>query len=195
MRAFVAAAADPAWVESSRAFVARVRPGLPKASWTRAETWHLTLRFLGDIEESAAPAFTRAFAPEARAFAEAELATDGPVVLPPRGRPRVLGVGFGAGAALDGLARLAAAAEGAARSIGCAPEERPFRAHVTLARLRDPWPDAAVAAFQSAARDWEFPSWTVRSIVLFSSRLDPAGAVHAPVESWVAAPRPVEAPA
>ena len=192
MRAFLAAAADAEWVASASGFVARARPGLPKASWTRPESWHLTLRFLGEIAESAAAAFARALALDAPGFTEAELAIEGPVAFPPRGRPRVVGLGFVPGLALE---RLAAAAETAARSIGCAPEDRPFRPHVTLARLRDPWPDAAVGAFQSAARSWAFPPWTVRSIVLFSSRLDPAGAVHTPVQTWTALPRHVEAPA
>jgi 2'-5' RNA ligase len=144
----------------------------------------LTVRFLGEITEAAAERFSEAIAPAAAALLETELPVAGPVVVPSRGRPRVLGMGFGAAQALGEVAR---ASEEAARAIGCAPEERPFRPHVTLARLRGPWPTAAVEEYCESARAWASPAWRVRSVVLYRSRLDAAGAVHTPVREWTAA--------
>ncbi len=183
MRAFLAVPGDAAWVASAGEFTVRMRPRLPAAAWTKPGSWHLTVRFLGEITEEAAQRFSEAIAPVA-AVVEAALPAAGPVVFPPRGRPRVLGMGFGAGQALGELAR---AAEDAARAIGCDSEERPFRPHVTLARLRDPWPTAAVEQYCESARAWDFPAWRVRSVVLYRSRLDAAGAVHTPVREWTAA--------
>jgi len=110
----------------------------------------------------------------------------GPVVFPPHGRPRVVGVGFAAGPAAGALADAARTAERAARAIGAEPEERPYRPHVTLARLREPWDRGSVDAFREAAGAWPFPDWRVRSIVLYASRLDPSGAVHTPLKEWPA---------
>lgn len=187
MRAFLAVPGDPAWKESARAFCAESRPELPPASWTKPESWHLTLRFLGEVEEAAAVRFADAIAGAAGALEEAALLPGGPVVFPPAGRPRVIGIGFAPGAGLDALAEVARAAESAARGIGCAPEDRPFRPHVTLARLRTPWNGRSIEAFRAAAAAWPFPEWRVSAVVLYSSRLLPSGAVHAPIREWRAA--------
>jgi 2'-5' RNA ligase len=183
---FLAAPGDPEWCASAREFAARCRPELPPASWTRPESWHLTLRFLGEIEEDAAARFADAIA-AAPPMPEVALPPGGPVVFPPHGRPRVAGVGFAAGSGVDALSAVARIAEHAARAIGCEPEDRPYRPHVTLARLREPWGRGAVEGFRQAAAAWPFPEWRVRSIVLFRSRLHPSGAVHTPLREWPAA--------
>lgn len=193
MRAFLAVPADQAWVESGRRFLARIRETSPDASWTRPESWHLTVRFLGEVPGPSAQTFQDRLAPLANGFAPGELPTAGPVVFPPRGRPRVLAVGFEPGAVGRLLGGVAEAAERAARSIGCTPEDRPFRPHVTFARLRNGWPPSAVEAFCQAARAWPFPAWRVGSLVLYESRLDPAGAVHVPLREWAAAGLAAEA--
>jgi 2'-5' RNA ligase len=184
VRAFLAVPAEAAWVESARVFTARIKSRLPRASWTRPESFHITLRFLGEITEEAAARFADAVGPAARMLAEGEMRGAGPVAFP--SRARVLGVAFDpqdAGALLGAVAR---AAEAGARSIGCLPEERPLRPHVTLARVRTPWPAAALDEFFDAVREWAMPAWRVRSVVLYASRLDPAGAVHAPLRQWAA---------
>lgn len=184
MRAFLAVPADPTWVESTRELLARVRDSLPRCSWTRPEAWHLTLRFLGEIREEAAEELAAMVGVRVSQTGGGDLAASGAVVFPPRGRPRVLGIGFAAGAAVDALVDLAAVAEAAARKIGVTPEDRSFRPHVTLGRLRDPWPLDAILAFRREADMWKFPLWRVRSCVLYRSRLDPSGAVHTPVREW-----------
>jgi 2'-5' RNA ligase len=187
VRAFLAVPADEAWVESACELVAGLRSRLPRASWTKPETWHVTVRFLGEISENAAAAFAARVGNAAESLHGGVLAPGGPIAFPPRGPARVLGVGFAAPPAGDPLALAALAAEEAARAIGCSPDAKPFRPHVTLARLRDPWACAAVESFQDAVRAWSFPVWRIRGLVLYRSRLDPAGAVHAPVREWAAA--------
>jgi 2'-5' RNA ligase len=183
VRVFLAVPGDPDWCASAREFGARWRPRLPPASWTKPESWHLTLRFLGEIDEEAAARFADAIGASTE-VPDVALPPGGPVVFPPHGRPRVVGVGFAPGAGVDAVAGVARTAERAARSIGCAPEERPYRPHVTLARLREPWGRGAVEAFREAAGAWPFPEWRVRAVVLYSSRLDPSGAVHTPLREW-----------
>ncbi len=158
-------------------------PEAAPASWTRPETWHLTLRFLGEIDEEAATRFADAIG-DAASIPEVALPPGGPVVLPPHGKARVVGIGFEPGTGIEALAGAAEAAERAARAIGCAAEDRPFRPHVTLARLREPWRPGAVESFREAVRAWSFPVWRVRAIVLSVSRLHPAGAVHTVRREW-----------
>ncbi len=188
MRAFLAIPADEAWVDSARELAAGLRSRLPGASWTKPATWHVTVRFLGEITEDAAGRFAARLGRTVARLTPAVLLREGPVVFPPRGPARVLGVGFTAPAAGEPLAEAALAAEEAARAIGCPPEARPFRPHVTLARLRDPWTRSAVESFRDAVLAWPFPVWHARGLVLYRSRLDPAGAVHAPVREWGASP-------
>ena len=184
LRAFLAVPSDPDWVESARELVARIRPLLPEASWTRPTSWHLTVKFLGEISADAVKAFAERLAPRISERSAGELAAAGPVVFPPRGAARVLGVGFGPSDGFAEIRILAADAEGVARRVGAEREDRPFRPHVTFARLRQPWPRAAVATYESEVGGWAFPLWPVRGCVLYSSRLAPAGAVHTPLVEW-----------
>jgi 2'-5' RNA ligase len=184
VRAFLAVPADPDWAAAAEPLVARLRRDLPRASWSRPEAWHLTLKFLGEVSEENAVRYAEAIAPIAASAHAGALAAGGPLVLPPRGRPRVLAAGFApseAGAALEELAR---GADEAASRIGVDREGRPFRPHVTFARVRDPWPPSAVEAFRSAVRDAPLPAFRCAECVLYSSRLDPAGAVHTPLREF-----------
>ena len=188
-RAFFAIPPDAGWVESASAFLARVRPGLPEASWTRPESWHLTLKFLGEISRDWLAEFGAAIGRAAAAFAPPPLSTAGAAVFPPRGPARVLAVGFDEVGGAATLSELARAADRAARDLGHPPERRPFRPHVTFARLRRPWPVDAIDRYRREADGWAFPLWTIRSCVLYESRLRPEGAIHTPVGQWALAAR------
>jgi 2'-5' RNA ligase len=188
-RAFFAVAPDAGWVESARAFLARVRPDLPEASWTRPESWHLTLKFFGEASRNWLAEFGRAIAGAAVAIAPLRLSTAGAAVFPPRGPARVLAVGFTADRESAALSELARAADRAARDLGLPPERRPFHPHVTFARLRRPWPADAVDRYRHEADGWAFPDWPVRSCVLYESRLRTEGAVHTPVGQWALSAR------
>jgi 2'-5' RNA ligase len=188
MRVFLAVPPDPAWADSARGLVDRVRPASPPASWTRPESWHLTLKFLGEITEDTAEAFAKAIEPAFAAAPAGSLAPGGALLLPGRARPRVLGVGFAErSAGFASLSAVAAAAERASRDLGGEPETRAFRPHVTFARIRRPWPAEAVELYAREADAWRFPDWPVRSAVLYRSRLAPSGAVHTPLREWVLA--------
>ncbi|MFN2385618.1 MAG: RNA 2',3'-cyclic phosphodiesterase [Thermoanaerobaculia bacterium] len=194
VRAFLAVPPDPGWVESAAELVSRLRPSLPDASWTRPPSWHLTLKFLGEVSEEVLEAFLEGFAPLAAERQAGELAARGPVALPRRGAARVLGVGFADTAGLEEIRRLAADAERIARREGAEREDRPFRPHVTLARVRHPWPREAVASYEAAVGAWKFPAWPAGGCALYSSRLSPDGAVHTPIARWTFDRVPREAP-
>jgi RNA 2',3'-cyclic 3'-phosphodiesterase len=187
VRVFLAAPGDPAWIESASRLTRDLQSRLPKASWTRPESWHLTVRFLGEISEDAVSRFAERLAPAASRLHAGELLPAGPALFPSLSRWRTVGVAFDPQASDALFGAIARASETAAREIGCAPEPRPFRPHVTFARVRSPWPRQAAEEATSAIREWPFPPWHMESLVLYRSRLDPAGAVHAPLREWRAA--------
>jgi 2'-5' RNA ligase len=184
IRAFLAVPSDGLWVESARGLVARLEQSLPRASWTKPSSWHLTLKFFERITPGEARAFAAAIEPVTSGAVEGDIAASGAVVFPPRGHARVLGIGFAPSPALDEVTRVAREAEAAARRLGLQEEQRPFHAHVTLARLRSPWPPEAVETYRKEVEAWSFPAWHVRSSVLYESRLLREGAVHSPLEEW-----------
>jgi 2'-5' RNA ligase len=172
------------WVESARRLVEQLRVALPRASWTRPESWHLTLHFLGEVAEGAVARFAGEIDPLAMETLPGDLAARPATVFPDRGRPQVLGVGFEASAGVDSISNLAVRAAQIASRLGLRTEERAFHPHVTFARVRDPWPRAAVDEYAREVEAWPLPTWNARSCVLFESRLEPAGAVHTPLREW-----------
>ncbi|MGH9368686.1 MAG: RNA 2',3'-cyclic phosphodiesterase [Thermoanaerobaculia bacterium] len=184
VRAFLAVPPDPGWVESARALLGRARPELPEASWTRPESWHLTLRFLGELSRERLSRFAASIDEAVRNLSACDLSTRGAVVFPPRGPARVVGAGFAEDSGSAALSDLAGEAEACARRIGLEPQRRPFHPHVTFARLRRPWPAGAVARFREETDGWGFPVWPVRSCVLYESVLAREGAIHTAAGQW-----------
>lgn len=150
------------------------RPQVKGLRWTGPEQWHVTLRFLGPVAEvdGVVDALT---AMEAAGPATAEL---GPTV--DRFAHRILHV------PVSGLDAVAAAVAGATAALGQPPEDRPFRGHVTLARVAkngkvDLRP---LAGGEVTAR------WDVGEVGLVESRLSPAGARYHVLERFTLPPRP-----
>jgi 2'-5' RNA ligase len=196
LRAFLAVPADVAWVESAKELVRRLRPELPAASWTRPESWHLTLHFLGEIPRSEVEHFAAQIAPHAEATPGGDLETSGALIFPPRGPARVLAAGFAKSPLSEELAKLAREAQTISRRSPIHNSQitvhKSFHPHITFARLRRSWPAQAVERYREVADAWHPPAFRARSCVLFQSRLDPAGAVHTPLTNWNFKGSPVE---
>ena len=184
MRVFLAVPSEPRWVDSARGLVDRLQQSLPRASWTKPESWHLTLAFFGEVDADFVTKFGEAVSTVAFDTVPGELHAARAAVFPGRSRPRVLGVGFAPSGGIEAITRLATAAEEAAGRLGWKGKDRPFHPHVTFARIRDPWPATAGDEYRREVEGWAFPSWLARSCVLFESRLEPAGAVHTPLQEW-----------
>jgi 2'-5' RNA ligase len=187
-RAFLAIPSAAEWIASVRELVSGIRSRSPEASWTRPESWHLTLVFLGDVTPSQAQRLSADCAEIAGRTESGDLLAGEAAIFPPRGSARVLGIGFSPGPGLSAIEGLARGASSAARRVGVEISRRPFHAHVTLARLRHCWPDRDVEDFRDAVAAWSFPALPARELVLFESRLDPSGAVHTPRGRWALSP-------
>ena len=133
MRAFLAIPSEAMWVESARGLVDRLREMLPKAVWTRPDSWHLTLRFLGDsVSAELVSGLATVMEAASLETVPGEILAGPPAVFPEHGRARVLGVGFAPSPGLDSVSSLARRAEEAASGFGSPRVERPFHIAITL---------------------------------------------------------------
>ncbi len=152
--------------------------GVDDEVWRRVppESLHVTLAFLGSRPPEDVETITRVLAAEQGSPAP-RLALADALLLPPR-RARVLAVGLeDAGGVLAALqARVSAAL---AEAAVYRPETRPFRAHVTIARLRPRAVPPRAAGPVPAA------SFSAMRVTLYRSRLHPKGARYEPVSGAV----------
>jgi RNA 2',3'-cyclic 3'-phosphodiesterase len=151
--------------------LALLRAGLSGAHWIDPLNYHLTLRFIGDVDGRTARDFTQSLG--GIVAASFELRLDGLDAFGGR-KPRAVIAGIAPSGALDGLQR---ANERAAREAGLPPEPRNFKPHVTVARLRGARPDA-VATYLEHQGGFVSESFTVTRFVLFSSRASVGGAPY-----------------
>lgn len=161
--------------------VAAFKPRLPSASWVRPESQHLTFAFLGDQPDGAvdtlAPAVAAAVA-KVPAF-DSSLHAGG--FFPNARHARVGWVGLDPEAP---FLRTAQAVRNAVTSAGVSFDGSEFKPHLTLMRIRDPWPPASLDLFQRSLRDYRSSQFRVQDVTLYSSRLDPKGAVHTALKSF-----------
>jgi len=140
-----------------------LRGRLSGARWIKPENYHLTLRFVGDIDEPDADDFVEALS---EVFVEPfSLRLSGVGSFGGR-KPRALWAGV---EDCEPLMRLQRAHERAARQSGLPPETRNFAPHVTLARLRGAEP-GAVANYLSAVGGFQTEAFSVEEFVLMSAR-------------------------
>ena len=180
MRLFVAATLDPATRDAVAGTIDRARR-LPvfrtgSVRWTEPRNLHLTLQFLG--ERSADTAAAVAVALGAAGSRPPFRAALGPAGLfPAHGPPRVLWLGIGEGGAE--LAVLRQAVGRCLAPLGCPPDGRPYRAHLTVGRLRPGRPPARRALEAELGAIVPPPTaWLVDRVVLVESRLSAAGAEY-----------------
>lgn len=164
------------------------RGRFPKARFIRPEAMHLTLVFLGETDSDLLPELHLAFAEACAGTGRLALRLDEVGAFPPRGKARVLWAGLAGAhdeappAALAALyERLGQAAQ---RTAGVAPERRPFHPHVTLARLRPPWPRHAVERFRASFGTLPAERFSVAEATLFESELHPSGARYRAVRRY-----------
>ncbi len=175
-RAFVAIRPPPPVLDAVARTVDHLRTEHRELRWARRESWHLTLRFLGRVEDpdgvsDALGTLTDRPAPTLR--------LGGLGAFPRSRRSRVLWAGCSDG--IDAFAGLARAVDDAVAPLGFGEPDHPAAAHLTVARS----PRAFDAREMiGSVGDAPFgPSWTADEMVLYRSTTHPDGAVHDEVAS------------
>ena len=157
----------------------RLGPRDARIRWVAPENLHVTMNFLGDVAEDMISEICAA-AGEAAGSIEPFDFDVGPVVcMPPRGQVRMIWA-----RAPDAAGRMQALHAEAGRALaelGFAPERRPFKGHITLARVKSARrADMLRQAVQERSAG-DLPPQEARELVVYSSQLTPAGAVYTPL--------------
>jgi len=158
--------------EDVKNMVADIGRELPGARRVPREQLHLTLRFIGEVDEETFKAVRSALSEIKDVSFSLKLRGVGH--FPPGRHPRVLWVG------LEGSAPLLELQKGVELALGRAyipPEERKFSPHLTLARLKET-PLDKVAVLEECYRDFGAGPFPVEEFHLYSSALTRAGAIH-----------------
>lgn len=161
-----------------RDHLAGLRGGLPGARWVGPETYHVTLRFIGPVDEDVATDLAHALG--------AIQAPAVPVSLHGLGR---FGGNDGARALWAGvtptpeLLLLHNRVESACRSCDLAPELRHYHPHVTLARFRRP-ATGRTDEMVAANADWTGGTFVAGHFTLFRSHLLQQGAWYEAVKDY-----------
>ncbi len=158
--------------EDVRGSLARLCSGLPGARWVPPENLHLTLRFIGEVDQGFAEDIDAALGTvKTPAF---DLFLEGVGHFGKGRAARTLWVGVGSS---ETLVRLQAKIETALLGAGVAPETRKFTPHVTLARLKAP-PRGKLESYLLAHDAFRTRPFAVTRFALFSSFLSSSGAIY-----------------
>ena len=165
--------------------LSRLKRSGPRASWVSPENLHITLKFLGETGPHRLAEIQAALRDSAASFAPRTLAFEGVGFFPNERKPRVLILRYHRDPSVIDLFN---AVEERLAPLGFSKERRPFEVHLTLARLRQPWPPAEV---EKVARDLgtiPWPGFPVQDMVLYESTLTPAGSIYTPLGRFPEAP-------
>jgi len=162
-------------VEEAQARLKRAHVGV-KISWTKVNNLHLTLQFLGYIEEDVVDKIKSGLQFVAEQHQSFDLAVHGAGAFPNESRARVIWVGFDDAAGR--LKALARSVQAVTQPLGFEPEHREFSAHLTLGRIKVPRPDVALTRAVESLKNTAFGTLRVEAIHLFESQLHPEGSIY-----------------
>jgi RNA 2',3'-cyclic 3'-phosphodiesterase len=150
----------------------RLRPHAADVAWVAPANLHVTLKFLGQVEETRVSALADALRTALVDQPPLEVAVRGLGAFPSPTRPRVLWAGLED--VTRGMTALAERVDGCCAHLGFPAETRDFAAHVTLGRVREARRQPALA--DVLARPADFGRLRVERVSLMRSELSPRGA-------------------
>jgi len=184
IRTFIAVELNPTLKQA----IAGVQEGLKRElqglaagvrlQWVRVDSIHLTLKFLGDIEQGRVGNILHVLEEVGRDYEPFSIDVKGFGVFPNLRAPRVLWMGLADQA--DVLIRLAGSIDAALAPLGFQIEPKPYSPHLTLARVKEQAPIIANALTDSGVmRDvTSRGTLPVQAMALMKSELTPSGSVY-----------------
>jgi 2'-5' RNA ligase len=160
--------------------------------WTRPESVHLTLQFLGDIPPTATDQIASAIQAAASQTHPLALSLGNTGAFPNLNRPRVIWIGLEGD--IDPLRVLAASISDHLKPLGIKPD-KPFQPHITLGRIRetarpDDLHSITHALTSTTNRPTPSQPFTVQSVSLMQSHLQPGGSVYTQLANIPLQPTP-----
>ena len=194
-RTFVAIALPDAVGQRLTKLQGQLAPDLPGVRWTATPPFHVTLAFLGDVEDADLNAVCRGVADASAGFAPLDLRVEGVGAFPDPDRPRIIWAGL-TGPGLEPLAAHQKAVLTAVAAAGYRVNETRFHPHVTLGRVkagRGPAPN--LSTIVKHYKNWSAGAFTVVEAITFASTLTPDGPIYAPLGRAPLAGRKLESSA
>jgi 2'-5' RNA ligase len=180
IRAFAAIHLPEELLANIRALQARLQSDFPKDAvrWTAPEQLHLTLKFLGNIPRRSLGQLKAELARICQGLPPLLLRLEGLGCFPTPPKPRVLWVGLAGD--IPQLQTLQSQINAAMQPWCERNEERAFRPHLTIGRLREASPRNArqIGDNIKAAAISALGEWNAAQVHLMRSQLSPAGATH-----------------
>jgi RNA 2',3'-cyclic 3'-phosphodiesterase len=160
--------------------IARLEVAPAKVKWVAPRHMHWTLKFLGDVDMLETPQICEAVARAVEPLAPFDVEARGAGAFPDAERPRTVWIGMGAGSAE--MIELHDAIESELAKLGYRAENRRFRPHLTIGRVRNsPAGIEELASLLKENADFASGLSTVYEVVIFSSELGPDGPTHEPL--------------
>lgn len=153
----------------------RLRSSRADVRWVKPAGIHLTLKFLGDIEEGDVDNIANCMKSSADGISPFTVEIKEVGAFPNLRNPRVLWVGVTGNSSLGVLqGKIEEILEG----IGFPREDRPFRPHLTVGRVKSPKLKDKLTEILEKERTQELGTLPVEELILFRSELHPGGAIY-----------------
>lgn len=150
-------------------------------AWVKPENVHLTIKFLGDIEADKVDSIARLLEDAAAQSRSFDISVKGVGGFPTIDNPRVLWVGVEDD---KNLSHLYDNLENGLTALGFKKEDRPFKPHLTLGRIKFLKDRKGLKERLERFKDITLGKCGVNSLCLFQSRLTPEGAVHTKLKEY-----------
>ncbi len=144
------------------------------------ENLHITLKFLGEVEETRIPVIVKALEGALKGVDPFRIRLERVGAFPRVSRPNVIWVGVSDGR--DSLIRLANLVEDALRKVGFPKEKRSFEPHLTIARVK--YRSSDLPSLITRVENVEIGEIEVREVRLKKSTLTPKGPIYETLHSF-----------
>lgn len=166
--------------EGLRQKIASVQDELIKAApavkWVARDNFHITVKFLGGVKSGRIDAVTEAVAEAVEEIEPFEIEIGGVGAFPSADRPKTVWIGVARGSEM--LAEVAKRVEDALEKLGFERENRPFRSHITVGRVKDSRDARKLGTAIKNAEAVQFGPLRVSSVAVMKSDLRREGPVY-----------------
>ena len=176
MRCFISISLPDEIKRGMLAIQARLKTSGADVAWSRPEGMHLTLKFLGETEETSLPQIEAGMNRAVTVFDPFSVDVSGIGIFPDDRRPRVVWIGIKEKG--DNLLRLQGDIEKGLEDIGFPREGRRFTPHITLGRIRSYKNISRLLNLIEEDKDTELGRFEVLNVHLMKSELRPEGSVY-----------------
>ena len=179
LRTFIAIDLPVAIQEALDRFEKELQRAQAPISWVKPERIHLTLKFLGDVAPERIPEIQKNLVKAAATASPFRLQPSGCGAFPSVKQMRVIWVGLKSDEGV--LNQLQHGVEEAMAELGFKREDRPFRPHLTVGRVRGRQHLRSLQELLIARQAFEAEAFDVTELVLYKSELRPEGARYTPL--------------